>query len=224
MHKGTTAFCNIAFLKACSRYPIAIDWNLLIFSPGEAQSTYEKYMRDIPLLAHLPPPAGVFPVNFVRHSDYLRNREAYGLDLKPHDFYGLTFPFSESSIANIAEHFVDCRADIERVDYWLDTLNNSVRRWKERWMSADGKPQARLCLLEGDGGWSIYDSRSGNVKEYDIGPRTAQVLRILNQPTSIQELRTKLGDIAANDLSKEMSFIRKRGLAFEENGRYLALA
>ena len=93
MRKGTTSFANLQFLKNCTRHPFSPEWNLLINTPGELQNVYEKYLRDIPLLTHLPPPNGVFPIMFVRFGDYFYHPEKHGLDLQPQDYYELIYPF-----------------------------------------------------------------------------------------------------------------------------------
>ncbi|MEM7396899.1 MAG: RiPP maturation radical SAM C-methyltransferase, partial [Verrucomicrobiota bacterium] len=102
MAKGTTVFQNLLFLKICSRHPVSLDWNLLICSPGEPEETFEKYRRDLPLLMHLAPPSGVYPISFVRYSRYFDNAESFGLDLEPQDFYRLTYPFEARAGENIA--------------------------------------------------------------------------------------------------------------------------
>ncbi|MFD2350415.1 RiPP maturation radical SAM C-methyltransferase [Nonomuraea ferruginea] len=90
MKKGSSAFQNIQLLKNCVRYGIAPAWNLLIGFPGEPESTFAKYLGDLPSLAHLPPPEGVFPVRFDRYSPYfnqarrLRARPTPGGPLPAH--------------------------------------------------------------------------------------------------------------------------------------------
>ena len=60
MRKGTTAFQNIGLLKECLAHGVVPDWNLLIGFPGEPEQVFEKYVRDLPKLVHLPPPGAPF--------------------------------------------------------------------------------------------------------------------------------------------------------------------
>src|SRR5262245_48729271 len=92
MGKGTNVFINLLLLKHCVEYDIFPAWNLLVGFPGEADDVYKKYLADLPLLVHLPPPAGVFPVRFDRFSPYFMKAREYGLDLHPLDYYQLTYP------------------------------------------------------------------------------------------------------------------------------------
>jgi len=223
MSKGVTAFSNIRFLKACSRHSVSLDWNLLVYSPGEEESTYEKYMGDIPLLMHLAPPTGVYPVMFVRHSRYFEDPDAYGLDLHPQDFYGLTYPFEDSITRSIANYFVDRNADVERMDACLERLNDKVIHWRMRWLGEDGRPQARLCFFEGTSRRRVYDSRAGQETEYDLSIIAGRILEALEQPAAMEDLVQRLCDVTGEEVEREMAFLLGCGLVFEEDGRYLGL-
>lgn len=223
MRKGTTAFGNLRFLKACSRHPISLDWNLLIGSPGEPEATLRKYMVDIPLFLHLPPPTGVYPIGFVRHSHYFERAAEYGLDLHPQDFYGLTYPFDERALANMAHLFVDRRDRSGGTDAWVAKLNGLVAHWRERWLGADGKPQARLCFLDDPSASIVYDSRSGEEREQEISPAARRILDHLIRPARLQDVTRALPDLPPSDVERELGYMRQQGWLFEEDGRYLTL-
>src|SRR5262249_26047202 len=90
--KGTTSFQNINFLKMSVLYGIKPTWNLLIGFPGEGAEVYQRYLEVIPLLVHLEPPSGVYPVRFDRFSPYYNQARSYGLDLHPMEFYSFIYP------------------------------------------------------------------------------------------------------------------------------------
>ena len=223
MRKGTSAFGNIRFLKACAKQPISLDWNLLIGSPGEPEATYEKYLADIPLLLHLAPPTGVYPIGFVRYSHYFEQAQSYGLDLHPQDFYGLTFPFDAEALSNVAHLFVDRRDRSGRTDAWVDALNEKVEHWRRRWLGADGKPQARLCFLEDPSAWIVYDSRSGVEREQAISPAAKRILDRLVRPLRVEDISQAFADLPDGEAERELAFLRQQGWLFEEDGRCLSL-
>ncbi len=223
MRKGTTAFRNITFLKSAAKHATHLDWNLLLFSPGEEEPTYEKYLRNLPRFMHLTPPNGAFPINFVRYSRYFEAPEEYDLQLEPQDFYALTYPFPPDSIRNIAQHFLDRKAITEVQDAWLARVNEAVSHWRDRWLGGDGKPQARLCFLEDEGGASVYDSRSGDEREHDLTPQAELMLRHLERPATIEDVAEALEEISGLDAAREIAYLNNRGLLFEENGRYMSL-
>jgi len=219
MNKGITAFQNIIFLKNCSAHPVRVDWNLLVFSPGEDEAIYEKTLRDIPLVTHLAPPSGAYPVGFVRFSQYAQTPGAYGLDLTPKDFYGLTYPFDRQAITNLAYHFDDANEDHAHVNMWLDRLNAAVDQWTRQWMGTDGIPQARLCFASDDETWAIYDSRSGDELETEISAVEKRLLDALNRPRTIAQLQHEFGA----DTAPMLNDLRTRGWLFEEDDRFLSL-
>lgn len=223
MGKGTTAFSNLQFLKNSSRHPFTLDWNLLIYSPGEKEEVYEKYIRYIPFLTHLPPPNAAFPVMFVKFSYYFEHTKEYSLDLKPQDYYGLIFPFNAKNIRRMAYAFVDNKADSERIDYWLEKLNSAIAFWHSRWLNTDSKVQARLCFIENVSHPTVYDSRSGKVVEHRVSTTTRALLEYLESPATMDMIRQQFKDAPEFDADGEINLLSKRGLIFEENGRYLSL-
>src|SRR5262249_21762469 len=131
----TTAFLNLRLLKYCAMYSVFPYWNLLLGFPGEKVEVYQKYLRDFPLLRHLPPPSYAYRVRFDRYSPYFNRTEEHGLDLRPFDFYTLTYPFSEASLANFASFFTDHN---EHADYIAiyNEWNGKVREESEQWRRA----------------------------------------------------------------------------------------
>ncbi len=218
MKKGMTAFQNIRFLKHCSIHPITLRWNLLLFSPDESEETYERYLRQVPLLSHLHPPEGAFPVNFVKNSRYLADPDAFGLDLEPHDFYGLTYPAEPGALVKLANVFIDRRADAARQDAWLESLNEAVKQWDARYYGSDGQPQARLIMFKDGDRSGIYDSRDGNETRYWINQETRDSLIHLDEPRRESEIGQ-----AFSNAEQTLTELRDRQLLFEENGRMLSL-
>lgn len=219
MRKGTSSFRNILFLKHCSIHPVRIDWNLLVFSPGEEEAVYEKTLQDIPRLVHLAPPTGAYPISFARFSRYFEDPESHGLDLKPQEFYGFIYPFDAPSITNLAYHFVDDNADVAHMDAWLNRLNAAIGKWTARWLAQDGEPQARLCFSTDDTSWAVYDSRSGQEIETDLSDTEKCMLDALDEPCAVAMLRKTFG-IGAEDM---LHRFQERGWLFEDRGRFISL-
>jgi hypothetical protein len=198
-------------------------WSLLLFSPGEDESTYRKYLDDISRLTHLHPPHAAYPVEFVRYAQYFECPEDYGLDLRPEPFYSLIYPYDEEAIARLAYKFVDANADTERMGYWLDVLNEKVRFWRSRWLNNDNRKQSRLCLLKDHGETIVYDSRSGEETEYPLSANAETVLRVLEEPLTVEDSTRALADVPGMDAAGEIGFLNERGLLFEDDNRYLNL-
>lgn len=222
--KGTTAFSNVQFLKNCLAAGIDPQWNLLLGFPGEHAAIYEKYMRDIPLLRHLPPPSGAFMVRFDRFSPYFTNAEQYGLDLRPMDFYRLVYPFTDDELAKLAYFFADHRvgSHLAAAITWLDPIGDLVAAWQRCWQpGGHDRPELALHARPG-GGWCVIDSRDGATRTIDVDEHAYATLHTLNSPVPVGRLPEYL-DLPASQVTAVLDSLRGSGLLFEENDRALSL-
>jgi ribosomal peptide maturation radical SAM protein 1 len=226
MGKGTTSFQNVAFLKHCLRYGIDPGWNLLIGFPREEETVYEGYLSAIPLLVHLPPPAGAFPVRFDRYSPYFTRAAEYGLDLAPYAFYGAIYPFGEEALSKIAYYFEDRNYDADylvRLVNWQDKLTAAVQRWGERFSGSDGRPRAELRLNLEEDPPSVYDTRTGEMVEHRLSPLALDLLHAMRtRGLGPRHLCDQMGR-EESAVTAELAWQVERGLLFEENGRFINL-
>ncbi len=226
MHKGVTAFQNVSFLKNCLRLGINPLWNLLIGFPRETDEVYRKYMADLPLLAHLPPPSGAFPIRFDRFSPYFTRGREYGLDLVPYDFYRYIYPFPEEALADLAYYFEDRNygADyLAQMVGWRDRLSRAVARWTERWSGADGRPRASLTLKRRGAGSVVHDTRSGEAVEHEVDELGIQILDLVDGiGWRIRDIAERVGAGEA-DVASRVDRFRQLGLLFTEGERLLSL-
>ncbi|MEM7583895.1 MAG: RiPP maturation radical SAM C-methyltransferase [Acidobacteriota bacterium] len=226
MGKGTTSFQNLAFLKNCLRFGIQPVWNLLIGFPGEREDVYKKYLEDLPLLVHLQPPSGAYPVRFDRFSPYFTRAEQYGLDLSPYDFYRIIYPFPEESFQHIAYFFEDRNYNskyLQEMVAWQDQLNTAVRRWQGRYSAEDGRQRAALRFLPRGEGAAVQDTRSGESVEHELEPLELQVLRFVDlKGWNVKSIARHLHE-EASSVEAALARLRERQLLFEENGRHMSL-
>jgi ribosomal peptide maturation radical SAM protein 1 len=216
MRKGTTAFNNIRFLADCAVEGVKPIWNLLVGFPGELAETYETYKKNLPRLVHLPPPSGVFPVRFDRFSPYFTQSEAYNLDLEPLDYHELIYPFPAEVSRNLAYFFRDnniqARYQVDLAEH-LGQLQETVNNWRELWQSSVATPHLRL--VADAMGWLVEDSRSGHQIAHELEERDVELLKNLERPQSINNVRTKYAE--------ELDYLLETGLLFEERGKVMSL-
>lgn len=225
MKKGTSAFRNILLMKFCAKYGVEPAWNLLIGFPGEGEEVYRKYVNDIPLLTHLFPPTGVYPVRFDRYSPYFTKSNEYGLDLHPVDYYSLIYPFPQVALDNLAYYFSDLHLDAEysqTMSKWIGRIKERIDRWVDAWKDDQVPPK---LVLSGNGeGSMIHDSRSGKVEEYRIPVVSGRVLNFLaDKQKRVWDVAKAFDDVAGFDATKEVAFLCDRGLVFQEEDRFLSL-
>jgi ribosomal peptide maturation radical SAM protein 1 len=220
MRKGTSVFQNLHFLVNALRHGISPGWNLLIGFPGEGIEVYEKYLRDLPLLTHLPPPSGVFPVRFDRFSPYYVEAESYGLELHPLDWYELTYPFPARALDDLAYYFSDLNYAAPyavNAARMLGKLREKVDRWRALW-SGGARPELRLAERGGDA--YVLDSRSGAPVEHALGRGSRRLLDALATARKIPGLEKELEGV---DVEAELAKLTELGLVFHEGERYQSL-
>lgn len=225
MRKGTTAFQNIAFLKRASRRMQCL-WFLLVGSVGEAEATYEKYVRDFPRLWHLFPPLQIFPLWFDRHSTYFRTPETYGLRLEPAPKYALLYPFPAEDIRDLAYHFQD-RSHLDTqgqvLRRWWQPLQESIDQWRRRFAGQDGKPAAALYRQPADDGALIVDTRSGDTVVRRLSRADADLLELLEQPLRPETLGQRASGLNVTEWAARVRDFSDAGWLFEENGTCMSL-
>jgi magnesium-protoporphyrin IX monomethyl ester (oxidative) cyclase len=221
MRKGTSVFQNLQFLMNAVRYNIHPAWNLLIGFPGEEIGVYEKYLEDIPLLTHLPPPGGVFPVRFDRFSPYFVEAEQYGLDLHPLDWYRLTFPLEGEALHELAYYFADRHYGAPyamNAARMVTRLRERVSRWTALW--SDERTRPCLRLRRDHGTTVVVDSRSGTEVEYPIRQESCRLLGALGTAKKVPAL---LKEMEGLEVEPELQGLIELGLVFHEGDRYMSL-
>jgi ribosomal peptide maturation radical SAM protein 1 len=224
MKKGTTSFQNVNFLKMCAMYGIRPSWNLLVGFPGESAEVFRWYLEVLPLLVHLEPPSGAYPVRFDRFSPYHTQSQSYGLDLRPMDFYSFIYPFDEATLKDFAYYFVDRNLRAEyfiAMAKWIGKLQTAVSQWQARWEDSKESVPPRLYFKERSD--IIYDSRFGTPVEYSVGKLGKAILDRLSKPTRIEELVRVFSAEYTSDVNREITLLREKGLLFEEGDRLLSL-
>ncbi|HSS47639.1 MAG TPA: RiPP maturation radical SAM C-methyltransferase [Thermoanaerobaculia bacterium] len=226
MKKGVTAFQNVRFLKNCLRRGIVPAWNLLIGFPGEKEDVYRKYVADMPLLFHLTPPSGAYPVRFDRYSPYFTRATEYGLKLSPYDFYRYVYPFPEEVLANLAYFFEDrnyASEYLSKMVMWRDSLTKGTVLWTERFNGFDGRLRASLTFERRGGGALVRDTRSGELVLHELDELETRLL--LEADSNSLRLVDVAGhlDVDAASVAGKVERLRKLGLLFEEGERVISV-
>lgn len=226
MKKGTTALQNVAFLKNCVTSRLKPTWNLLIGFPGERADVYRQYMQNLPLLTHLRPPSGVFPVRFDRFSPYHAEADRYGLDLHPMDFYEWIYPFDEVDLKDFAYYFSDRNVQAEYFNdlvEWIQPLRDLVARWQARWAGARAKGTTPRLHFSKSSSGVIYDSRGESPTEYSVGDLGRAFLLDMITPISIERVAEAFSARHGVDATETLNTLLDHGLVFKEGDRVLSL-
>jgi len=226
MKKGTTAFQNLELLKNCVTYDIRAAWNLLVGFPGEGKEVYEKYLLDLPLLAHICPPSGVHAVRFDRYSPYFNKAEAYGLKLKPMEFYSYIYPFSEESLTELAYYFTDTNLAAEYMTTmirYIDRLRRLHEAWRVRWNGIAPKNRPQLGFEQNGETTVVYDSRFEKPVVHKLSQTAIEMLKITSKRQTLGSLAESMSGRPDLNVKKELAELEERGLLFREGVRFMSL-
>jgi ribosomal peptide maturation radical SAM protein 1 len=224
MKKGTTVFQNVKLLKLCALYGIKPHWNLLLGFPGEGAESYRKYVELLPLLVHLQPPSGAFPVRFDRFSPYFYKAKEYSLDLHPLDFYSMVYSFDDADLRNLAYYFADRNISADyftTMAKWVRKVRAKVAEWQARWDTRKYHLPPRLYFKEG--AQKIYDSRSGVALEHTLSPTGLAMLRHLARPTRMEDILKVFSPEGGFNAREEVALLQAKGLIFQESDRFFSL-
>lgn len=235
MHKGQTVFDNLIFLKRCLHYHRIVMWQLLLGMPGEKAEVYEKYLRDIRWLRHLPPPEYQVPITFLRRSLLQLQADTYGIDLRPKDSYAMIYPFPKECLQELAIWFQDVNKDAEysraRDVYW-DRVKEQVGAWRGRWargflLSRKSQPNAssmlKLVFVPRNEGVVVYDSRFEAPVERHLTDLQTKILEHLSSPGRLSGLGEDLRIPSDPCLQEAVNPLLDWGLVFQEGDRALSL-
>lgn len=158
MNKGVTARQNVALLRAARVAGVELLWNLLYGLPGDRAEPYRETLRLLPLLSHLEPPHGPFPLRLDRFSPYHSAPERYGLRaLRPAAAYRALLP-AGADAARVAYHFeADYESGSLQDPALCRALQEAAARWRGAWAAEDGPPV--LDLLPLGEGLLLLDTR-----------------------------------------------------------------
>jgi ribosomal peptide maturation radical SAM protein 1 len=226
MNKGTNAFQSINMLKYCVKYGILTGWYLLVGFPGMTADMYESLIYIVSRVFHLFPPSKMFPIRIDRFSIYWKDSEKYNIVLAPFLAYEYIYPYDRTLLPKIAYHFVDMNYDTKRhvlLGAYYKKLEELINNWTRRWQTKDIRQFPRLTFHQREDGTYIYDSRQGDVIQYQISPLEAEILTILDTPHSADDLVTHFPGETTESIAIVLQYLENKSLIFKENSQFMSL-
>ena len=106
---------------------------------------------------------------------------------------------------------------------WVHKTREEVQMWRSHWNRENGSIPSRLFFRENGRADVVYDSRTGEVVEHEVGEVGKQVLEQLIKPKRIDKLTADLQHIPDFDPEKQLSFLHEKGLVYHDGDRYMSL-
>lgn len=183
MRKGVRPIDNIQLLKWCQELGIAVNWNVIIGTPGENPSAYPVMAERMRQLFHLPPPICFLEFEMHRFSPYHNDPAQFGIgNVRPHATYRHIFPVPEEDLQNLVYRFeYDIEGRAEPPSVYAKPVMDAIHAWQDAYRRG-----ASLNLrTRADGGTEIEDRRYGPGRTYSLDADETVLYGFLDR--SVQE-------------------------------------
>jgi ribosomal peptide maturation radical SAM protein 1 len=134
MDKGVTSCQNVALLRYARATGVSVNWNLLWDFPGDTEDMYDAMLALAPLMAHLQPPTGFWPLSIERFSPYFDHADRYGITaIEPVPSYTDVAP-QHVSARDTAYHFTaSYESGARRQPALVNQLRRAIDEWRSLW-------------------------------------------------------------------------------------------
>lgn len=224
MRKGVSAFQNIRLLKWCAHYRIRVVWNIIYGFPGEPEPEYARMTELVESLRHLQSPM-MSPLVLERFSPYHERPASYGLEmLGPLPWYRMVYGLDEAALGSLAYAFEHRHADRRDPERYAAPLRAAVDRWRTE-LSWSYRALRYRRTPRG----LVIDDRRTAAQRYTLGDIEGRLYLACEDGATAGEALDRLprDRRARIDVDEVTAFLDESvalRLAYEERGRYLALA
>jgi hypothetical protein len=180
----------------------------------------------VPSLAHLQAPQFI-RLRLDRFSPYYDRPREWGLEIVgPAPHYRLIYPADEAALADLAYFFEYRHADGRDPETYVGPLRHAI----EQWRANEETGYRALRYRRGPGFIIIRDRRPGlEQADYTFEDLEAKIYLACEDGATASEALAALGaagseDLTVDDVREFLDELVDMRLAYEEGGRYLALA
>jgi ribosomal peptide maturation radical SAM protein 1 len=193
MRKGVTALLNVRLLRNCRELGIGLLWNMLHGFPGETAEAYRRMAAFIPLLEHLQPPKGCFPIRLDRFSPNFESAAELGFSqIAPAPAYAAIFDLPAAALRDMAYFFEGFAANVAD-ERSVALLKTAIVAWWHRWHQITASPMLQSHNVAP--GKLIIDTRQIAVAPaHYLDAEEAAMLDCLRDPVAGGDLRRNGGD------------------------------
>lgn len=225
MDKGITGIQNIQLLKYCEKHSVTLTWNVLYGFPGEKWEFYD--IEKMKFLTHFQAPGAAIRINLERFSPYFEKPELGLKPTAPAKFYSLVYKLPVEELMDLAYVFESEVAGLDETE--AEQLRLFIDEWQKSYTVVVFNYSQSL-----DGMLHFFDTRNvASQREFTLSdPLHIAIHDELNIALNIKGLRKRLIermdderlDVASAYLQNWMDEMVIKGVFYEENGKYLALA
>jgi len=222
MDKGVSAPHNVRHMRDAEDFGLNVTWNVLYGIPGETEEDYRAMLKKFAALEHLQPPTGAWRIALERFSPYFDQPTQGFMFRRPAQIYDFIYKLPRDQLYDFVYLFDTNDSGISgSVE---DELRWAVDEWKKAY------PQSSLSYWTDDRGRVIVEDRRASWPEevIELDDLQSNVYLGLFHGAGLEGIRRRLAAggyaVADGDVERILGYFIDRGLAFEDEGRYVSLA
>jgi magnesium-protoporphyrin IX monomethyl ester (oxidative) cyclase len=220
MDKGVSAAHNVRMLRDGQDLGLNVTWNILYGFPGETEEDYRGLLRKFAALEHLQPPTGAWRIALERFSPYFEDPARGFMFRRPAEIYDFIYKIPRDQLYDLVYLFDGSPQGIS--GSLEDELKLAVAEW------ARAYPRSSLTYWTGDRGRVVVEDRRASWPEevIELDDLQSSVYLGMFQGAGREGVRRRLADSGNGDEDVEeiLRYFVDRGLAFEDEGRYVSVA
>lgn len=217
MRKGTTAAQNLCLLRWCAEHGVSVAWNILYGFPHEDPAAAARMAELVPLLHHLPPPAGAGRIRLDRFSPLFTSREGL-INVRPMLAYRWIYALPDPDLERLAYFFDFDYADGRDPDAYAAPLVRAVARWLD-----PQRPPERLDAVRAGEVVMIHDTRTvAQRPAHVLSGALARLIVACDRPRTLAGLTTEL-ELGDAELLARVAELQRQRLLVALDDRFVAL-
>lgn len=222
MDKGVSAAHNVRMLRDGEDLGLNVTWSILYGFPGETEQDYRGLLGKFAALEHLQPPTGAWRIALERFSPYFEDTGLGFMFRRPAEIYDFIYQVPRNELYDLVYLF---DTSIQGIAGPLeDELKQAVDAWAEAY------PRSSLGYWTDDRGLVVIEDRRASWPEevIELDGLQSNVYLGMFQGAALEGIRRRLADsgyaVGDEDIEQVLHYFIDRGLAFEDEGRYVSVA
>lgn len=222
MDKGVSAAHNVRMLRDGQDLGLNVTWNILYGFPGETEEDYRRLLRKFTTLEHLEPPTGAWRIALERFSPYFEDPTQGFMFRRPSEIYDFIYQVPRDELYDMVFFFDTSFQGIS------GPIEDEMKQACEEWAKA--YPQSTLSYWTDDRGRVVIEDRRASWPEevIELDEIQSNVYLGMFQCAALKGVRRRLADsghvVQEAEVEEMLRYFVERGLAFEDEGRYVSVA
>lgn len=222
MDKGISAAHNVRMLRDGEDVGLNVTWNILYGFPGETEEDYRRLLKKFAAIEHLQPPTGAWRIALERFSPYFEDPSQGFMFRRPAEIYDFIYQVPRNELYDLVYLFDTSAQGI------CGPLEDELKQGVEQWAKA--YPRSTLSYWTDDRGRVVIEDHRASWPEevIELDDVRSNVYLGMFQGAAREGIRRRLAEnghtVGEAELEEMLGYFVDRGLAFEDEGRYVSVA